>query len=254
MTSTTTKETKKKLWLAADKETLKTIFYALILAAIFRSFLFEPFHIPSGSMKGNLLVGDYLFVSKYSYGYSKYSFPFSPDVFDGRIFSSNRPKRGDVVVFRLPRQPEINFIKRVIGLPGDRVQMIDGTLYINGDKIHKESTEDFIDDEIRENAKNIPQFIESLPNGKRIKVLDEDPADELDNTAEFKVPENSYFMMGDNRDNSDDSRRVVGFLPEENIVGRAEIIIFSSDGSAKFWELWKWPMTLRAERFFQTID
>ena len=238
----------------AESELLKTFAIALLLAAFFRSFLFEPFHIPSGSMKDGLLVGDYLFVSKYSYGYSRYSFPFGLPLFKGRIFEHG-PERGDVVVFRLPRDPKIDYIKRVIGLPGDRIQVKDGVLYINNKAVPKKPDGTFLDDEIPEAAKSIARYKETLPEGKEYDVLDETRFGDVDNTSVYTVPEAHYFMMGDNRDNSVDSRFLehVGYVPAENIVGHAQIIFFSTDGSAKLWEVWKWIPSLRGNRFFHLI-
>lgn len=227
-------------------ETAKTIVVAVVLAMIFRSFFYEPFHIPSGSMKGNLLIGDYIFVSKMSYGYSRYSFPFGFDLFEGRIGSDDRPQRGDVVVFRKPNQPSVDFIKRVIGLPGDTVQMRDGVLFVNGLAVPKERVEDYKEyDEETRTAVAIPQYAETLPEGKKIRVLDQERHGYVDNTPIYQVPEGYYFMMGDNRDNSTDSRYIheVGFVPEENLVGRAEIIAFSFGGG----------LSLRLDRFFQVI-
>jgi signal peptidase I len=231
---------------------IKTLLWALFFAGIIRSFWFEPFHIPSGSMKPNLLVGDYIIVSKYSYGYSRYSFPFGFDLFDGRIFSSN-PQRGDVVVFRYPVDPSINYVKRLIGLPGDEIQMRNGFLYINGKKIDKDSDGNFIEknSQITISAR---QFIETLPEGKEIKVLDMIDDSNADDTGIYKVPQGFYFMMGDNRDNSQDSRFLsyVGYVNEENLVGKARFIFFSV--SEPVWKIWRLPHSVRFDRIFQTIN
>lgn len=227
---------------------IKTLLAALICAGIIRSFLFEPFHIPSGSMKPGLLIGDYIFVSKYSYGYSRYSFPFGFNIFEGRIFNK-APQRGDVAVFRLPSNPSINYIKRVIGLPGDRLQMISGVLYINGKKIEKISDGNFYDAN-----KEIAQFLEKLPEGKLVKTLDSEQNSIADNTGIFEVPQGHYFMMGDNRDNSQDSRFLshVGYVAEENLVGKAQIIFFSNEMPT--WQFWYWPYSIRFSRILQKIS
>lgn len=227
---------------------IKTLLAALICAGLVRSFLFEPFHIPSSSMKPNLLIGDYIFVAKYSYGYSRYSFPFGFNIFGGRIFNKV-PSRGDVAVFRLPSDPSINYIKRIIGLPGDKIQVISGTLYINGKKIDKIPDGDFSDF-----GQKMPQFVERLPEGKLVKTLDTEPYSTADNTSIFEVPEGHYFMMGDNRDNSQDSRFLnhVGYVPEENLVGQAKIIFFSNEMPT--WQFWHWPYSIRFERILNKIQ
>jgi signal peptidase I len=236
-------------------ETVRIVIHALILAMIVRVFLYQPFNIPSGSMIPTLLVGDYLFVSKFSYGYSKHSLPYSPNLFSGRIFGSE-PKRGDVAVFKLPRDNETDYIKRVIGLPGDKIQMIDGVLQINGTPVPKKRIDDFVLRDAFGNARRVPRFEETLPNGVRYPVLDLTPAGASDNTRIYKVPEGHYFMMGDNRDNSTDSRvlSAVGYVPAENLVGRAEIIFFSADEGASLWQFWTWPGSIRWNRFFNLVD
>lgn len=226
-----------------------TLIIAIGLAAFVRSFFFEPFHIPSSSMKSNLLIGDYIFVSKYSYGYSRYSFPFGLNIFSGRIFET-KPQRGDVVVFRLPSNPRINYIKRLIGLPGDKIQVIDGKVFINDEQVKKE----FLDNFISEDEKFFKRFSETLPSGKQYEVLDESSHMPQDNTGTYYVPEGHYFMMGDNRDNSQDSRflNAVGYVPEENLVGKARIIFFSSKDA--FWKFWGWPNDIRFNRIFKKIN
>lgn len=236
-------------------ENLRTVGYALLIALFVRAFLFQPFNIPSGSMLPTLLIGDYLFVSKYAYGFSRHSLPFSPPIFEGRIFESE-PKRGDVIVFKVPTDNRTDFIKRLIGLPGDEIQMKDGVLYINGEAVKKERVDDFIKRDPRGNTIREPRYRETLPNGVSYVVLDLDRAGRRDNTGIYKVPPGHYFMMGDNRDNSSDSREpsVVGFVPAENLVGRAEIIFFSTDGSARLWEVWRWFLAIRWDRIFMTVE
>lgn len=235
-------------------ETVKVIIHALILALVVRTFLFQPFSIPSGSMKATLLVGDYLFVSKYSYGYSRYSLPFGPPLFSGRVWSST-PQRGDVAVFKLPRDPSSDYIKRVIGLPGDKIQMIQGVLHINGKTVPKTPVAEYIDDDVFGGARRISQFQETLPNGIKHKTLDLIPQGFSDNTREYTVPAGHYFMMGDNRDNSTDSRILseVGFVPLENFVGRAEMIFFSIKSGNAFWQIWRWPGSVRWGRLFRSV-
>lgn len=244
-----TEENKHASW----RETIRTVIFAILLAVTVRSLAFEPFHIPSGSMKSNLLIGDYLFVSKYSYGYSRYSFPLGLPFFSGRIFFSNEPKRGDVVVFRFPPNPRIDYIKRLIGLPGDRVQMKGGVVYINGKALERRFIDDFSDSE-NNMVKAIPRFTETLPEGKVITILKEKGIDAANNTKEYIVPKGEYFMMGDNRDNSRDSRFEVGFVPAENLIGKAEIIWFSTDGSSNYLNPMSWFSALRTDRFFKRVD
>lgn len=234
-------------------ETVRVILQALLLALVVRTFLFQPFNIPSGSMKSTLLVGDFLFVSKYAYGYSKYSFPFSPPLFDGRIWA-DEPERGDVAVFRLPRDPQTDYIKRVIGLPGDDIQMIDGVLYINGDPVERESIADYVEEDGV--GARVARYRETLPNGISYQTLDLVPDGFADNTPVFEVPEGHYFMMGDNRDNSTDSRvpGAVGFVPFENFVGRAEMIFFSVEEGARAWQFWRWPWTVRWDRLLSSVE
>ena len=239
-------------------ETLKVIVQALLIALVVRTFLFQPFNIPSGSMIPTLLIGDYLFVSKYAYGYSRHSFPFSPDLFSGRILASP-PKRGDVVVFKLPRDGQTDYIKRVIGLPGDRIQMKEGRLYINGEivprqPIAKAHTEDFYGRET-----DVPTYEETLPGGVKHTIIEiQGDTGFNDNTQVFEVPPDDYFMMGDNRDNSTDSRVApeqggVGFVPLENLVGRAELIFFSVGKGEPAWKFWEWPWTVRWDRMLKPV-
>jgi signal peptidase I len=226
---------------------------------VIRTFLFQPFNIPSESMQATLLVGDYLFVEKFSYGYSKYSVPFGSTLFGqtnhGR-FPSIAPSRGDVVVFKMPNKDstdyEKDFIKRLIGMPGDTVQMKDGTLYLNGKMIPKVRVDDYVET-IDGQPHHVPQYRETLPGGKSYLVLDRDPEGPMDNTDIYTVPAGHYFMMGDNRDNSDDSREAVGYVPAENLEGKALFRFFSTDGSAQLWEIWKWPFAVRYSRLFTLI-
>lgn len=234
-------------WLWND--TIQTVVYALAIALVVRIVAFEPFNIPSGSMKPTLLEGDYLFVSKYSYGYSRYSFLFGFPPFEGRIWEGT-PERGDVAVFRKPPEDDIDYIKRIVGLPGDRIQVVEGILNINGEPVKRERIEDFVDDY----GRKVPQYIETLPNGREHRILEwQGDNGRSDNTSVFVVPEGHYFAMGDNRDNSADSREI-GFIPAENLVGRAEILFFSTDGSAAFWEIWKWPFATRYSRLFDSVE
>ncbi|MEM9207028.1 MAG: signal peptidase I [Pseudomonadota bacterium] len=231
-------------------ETIKIIVQALLLALVIRTLLFQPFNIPSGSMKPTLLVGDFLFVSKFSYGYSQFSIPFSPPLFDGRIFS-DEPERGDVAVFKLPRDNQTDYIKRVVGLPGEEIQMIDGVLHIDGTAVAREDAGSFDD-----NGQQVRQFKETLPNGVSYMTLDLVENGFADNTPVFEVPENHYFMMGDNRDNSTDSRvpGAVGFVPLENFVGRADVLFFSIEEGTRAWQVWRWPWSIRWGRIFDSVD
>ena len=236
------------------KDTLRTLVYAIAIALFVRTFAYEPFNIPSGSMKPTLLVGDYLFVSKFAYGYSKYSLPLSLPLFSGRLFGA-LPERGDVAVFKLPSDNKTDYIKRIVGLPGDRLQVMDGILHINGEAAEVEPIGRFVDTmDGRQIA--VPLYLETLP-GSDIshEILDLTERGRLDNTGVFEVPPDHVFAMGDNRDNSLDSRTTaVGFIPVENLIGRAEIIMFSVDGSARIWEPWKWPWAIRYDRIFKLID
>jgi len=296
MAHTETK-TKSGFW-----ETIKTIFWALLIAGAFRTILFQPFSIPSGSMKPTLLIGDYLFVSKYAYGYSRYSLPFEPDWFDGRIFGS-LPERGDVVVFKHPKHDQcergviervggfvlsligqaqvaggdcLDYVKRVVGLPGDEIQVKQGILHINGEAMPTERVGDFVEPKIKRGSPpRFPRCVngpvppggacskehyrETLPGGMTHSVLNISgqvavestfSRRDQDNTPVFTVPEDHVFFMGDNRDNSVDSRftHQVGPVPLENLIGRADLIAISSDGA--FWQIWNW----RLDRLFKSIE
>ena len=236
-------------------ENIKTLFYALIIAIIIRSLFVQPFYIPSSSMEPNLLVGDRIFVTKYSYGYSKHSFPFSPPVFDRKVFESD-PMRGDVIVFKTPADNRTDYIKRLIGLPGDQVQFIDSNLFINNSEILKSRVSK--SDKIYCGKKNIEVFTfdEILPNKKRYKsVYLKDYS--FQNSDVFTVPEDHYFFLGDNRDCSKDSRFLtsVGYVHKNNIIGKAQFIFFSSDKSiGSIFSFWKWNKSIRVDRFFKKIN
>lgn len=235
-------------------EVTRTFLIAVLLTILFRTFLFEPFNIPSGSMVPNLLVGDYLFVSKYNYGYSRFSFPFGIGGFDGRIMASE-PNRGDVIVFKLPTDTRIDFIKRLVGMPGDTVQVINGRLYINDEIVDRKAIGIVEYEKDYGEKVKVTEYIETLPGGIEHRIYEESDNGPLDNTEKYRVPEGHYFFMGDNRDNSRDSRvlDLVGYVPYDNFVGRAEILFFSTNGSAHIYEFWKWPWAIRYERLFNLI-
>ena len=234
-------------------EIVSVIIQALLLAMVIRTLLFQPFSIPSGSMRPTLLEGDYLFVTKWSYGFSRYSLPFGPDIFSGRIWGSD-PKRGDVVVFKFPPDPSVDYIKRVVGLPGDKIQVKDGQLFINDVGVPRVKTGQIQNPDITEVPEPVDVYRETLPNGVSYDTLDLTPNSITDNTREFVVPPGNYFMMGDNRDNSSDSRLSVGYVPAENLVGRANIVFFSIAGGASPLEIWKWPSLVRAARLFHFVN
>lgn len=236
-------------------EFFKTALIAVALAIIIRTFLFEPFNIPSGSMKPTLQVGDYLFVQKPAYGYSRYSFPFGLAPIEGRFFAKE-PKRGDVIVFKLPTDTNIDYIKRLIGMPGDTIQVRGGKLYLNDKEVPREPVGlQKINDEYLGEV-TMMEYIQTLPDGTMFSIYEEDDNQPLDNTQIYTVPQGHYFMMGDNRDNSQDSRvsHAVGFVPYENFVGRADFVFFSTNGHARIYEFWKWPWTIRFDRVFRDID
>ncbi|MBL4645876.1 MAG: signal peptidase I [Rhizobiales bacterium] len=234
------------------KEMVVVIVQALLIALIFRSMLFQPFNIPSGSMMPSLLIGDYVFVSKFSYGYSNYSLPFAPDLFEGRVFDSP-PERGDIAVFRVPTDGNKDYIKRVIGLPGDRIQMKDAVLYINDVAVPKE----FLDDVemTRPDGRKFSsrRYVETLPNGVTHFTLDSPLSANGENTAVFTVPEGHYFMMGDNRDGSSDSRFGLGAVPKDLFVGKAQIIFFSIEPPSRARHIWRWPSDVRFDRLMNSL-
>ena len=235
-------------------ENIKTIFYALIIALIIRSFIFQPFYIPSSSMEPNLLIGDRLFVSKYSYGYSRHSLPFSPKIYNNRIIPS-KPKRGDVIVFKTPADNRTDYIKRLIGLPDDVIQIIDKDLYINNKKVKREIIKNTIDINCGNENLKANFYKETLPNGTSYIAVYRENGTMVD-SDKFIVPKNHYFFMGDNRDCSKDSRFLssVGYVNFNNIVGKAQLIFFSNDKYiGSFYELWKWNKSLRFDRFFKRI-
>tara|TARA_Y100000591_G_scaffold201459_1_gene174289 strand:+ start:5211 stop:5945 length:735 start_codon:yes stop_codon:yes gene_type:complete len=236
-------------------ENIKTLIYALIIAIIIRSLLIQPFYIPSSSMEINLLVGDRLFVTKYSYGYSKHSFPFSPPIFDNRILEKS-PERGDIIVFKTPSDNRTDYIKRLIGLPGDIVQFINGNLYINNNQV--------LTTLINNNEKiycgsqqiSVSTFEEKLPNNKSYIVSYRNDIS-YQNSDKYLVPKNHYFFLGDNRDCSKDSRFLseVGFVHKDNLVGKAQILFFSSKSrEGSIFQIWKWPNIIRYDRFFKRLN
>jgi len=259
------------------KEGAKTIFGAVLIALFLRSFGYEPFNIPSESMMPRLLVGDYLFVSKWPYGYSRYSLPLGLPLFDGRLFGSE-PERGEIAVFKTPADNRTDFIKRVVGLPGDLIQMKDGVLHINGRAVRKERVTDLVVPvtpnsdcigsytrpsfrAVRSDGQAVchyPRYRETLPGGASYYVLDQIAHGPGDDTGVYVVPRGHYFMMGDNRDDSADSRYSVaqdgiGFVPYENLVGRASLMFFSTDGSAELPKPWTWVSAVRWERLGKTF-
>jgi signal peptidase I len=244
-------------------ETVKTIVYAVLIAMVVRSVAFEPFNIPSGSMIPTLLIGDYLFVSKYTYGYSRYSLPFGLPLIPGRIFY-HPPERGDVVVFKLPTDTSVDYIKRVMGLPGDRIAVRNGIVQINGEPVKRDKLHDATYQKATIGGVRplpVQEYTETLPNGRQHLIYEISDKQEYDNwpvcpdrsnSCEYEVPAGTFFAMGDNRDDSQDSR-VIGPIPVENLVGRAQFIFFSTNGTARLWEPWKWPWAIRYERLFTAI-
>ena len=236
-------------------ENIKTLFYALVIAVVIRSLIIQTFYIPSSSMEPTLLVGDRLFVTKYSYGYSKHSLPFSPPILNKRIFF-NSPDRGDVVVFKTPADNRTDYIKRLIGLPGDKVQFIDANLYLNNSEILKSKIKNKLKINCGNRSIDVFRFEEKLPNGKKFHtVYLKDYT--YQNSDVFEVPKNHYFFLGDNRDCSKDSRFLssVGYVHKDNLVGKAQFIFFSSDRKVgSIFAFWKWHKSIRFNRTFERIN
>jgi signal peptidase I len=244
-------------------EMVRSLVYAILLALFFRSVAYEPFHIPSGSMLPTLEVGDFIFVSKFSYGYSRYSFPFGARIpyFEGRIFKT-MPQRGDIIVFRTPQDRKIDYIKRLVGLPGDQIQVIEGMLYVNGAPASLRRISNYTKEQKNGSHMDFRRYQETLPGGVVHQVLDQNPYGNInkdgfdsDNTEIYIVPEGHLFFMGDNRDDSVDSRfqSSLGFVPIENLVGRAEMIFFSFSPDVRFWQFWRWPEAFDNSRWFKVL-
>jgi signal peptidase I len=228
-----------------------SVFWAVLIAMTIRTIVFEPYSIPSGSMKPNFLVGDYLFVSKYRYGISNASFPLEPKLMEGRAFVLKQPQRGEAIVFKSSKNRFTNYIKRLIGMPGDEIQIIDGIVYINGNMVERKPAGTFTDSD----GSILKRYIETLPNGVSYYVLDDNDYNRFDNTKVYKVPEGHYFFMGDNRDHSMDSRtegHPIGFVPAEKLIGRAEMVIFSNPESLLY--IWRWPFTFNKDRLFVELN
>jgi signal peptidase I len=239
-------------------EIVKTVVYALLIALVLRILLFQPFTIPSASMEPTLLEGDYIIVSKYSYGYSRHSIPFSPKVMDGRLFERT-PQRGDVIVFKLPRDGHTDYIKRLVGLPGDRVQVREGAVYVNGRPLARKVLGPRTIETDYGFTRQVLAFQETQKKGKPYTTYDFGPDGDVDNTGTFIVPEGHYFFMGDNRDNSLDSRvppelQGVGMVPAENLVGKAQIILLSWNREAALFKPWTWVTEARPSRFFNILQ
>jgi len=234
-------------------DSIRTFFIAALIALLIRAIAFEPFNIPSSSMVPGLLIGDYLFVSKYSYGYSSLSSLYGLLPLKGRLFATE-PQRGDVVVFKLPRDNHTDYIKRLVGLPGDKIQVRNGLLYINGVSVSRQKLATPVASDYVVPSENVTDSIERFPNGNKHVIREEGDDRPLDNTEVFEIPAHHYFAMGDNRDNSQDSRTpMVSFIPEDNLVGRAEVLFFSLEEGSYFWQVWKWPLSVRWDRLFMKI-
>ena len=233
------------------KSNFLSLFYAILIAIIIRTFFFQAFFIPSSSMEPTLLVGDRIFVSKFSYGYSKHSFPFSLPLINERVLFSE-PERGDIIVFKTPENLRIDYIKRLVGLPGDKIQMIDGILHINDIPVKRKKIRSETKLINNGQIRNVLVYEETLPNNVYYETFDIGNT-RADNTSEIFVPEDSYFFMGDNRDNSKDSR-FVGSVPKNNLVGKAQIIFFATEGGSTILEFWRWPFDIQIDRLFKMIN
>ena len=232
-------------------DNLKTLLIALFIAILIRSLFFQPFYIPSSSMEPTLLVGDRIFVSKYTYGYSKHSFPFSLPLINERVLFSE-PELGDIIVFKTPENLRIDYIKRLVGLPGDKIQMIDGILHINDIPVKRKKIRSETKLINNGQIRNVLVYEETLPNNVSYETFDMGNT-RADNTSEIFIPEDSYFFMGDNRDNSKDSR-FVGSVPKNNLVGKAQIIFFATEGGSTILEFWRWPFDIQIDRLFKMIN
>ena len=233
------------------KSNFLSLFYAILIAIIIRTFFFQAFFIPSSSMEPTLLVGDRIFVSKFSYGYSKHSFPFSLPLINKRVLFSE-PERGDIIVFKTPENLRIDYIKRLVGLPGDKIQMIDGILHINDIPVKRKKIRSETKLINNGQIRNVLVYEETLPNNISYETFDMGNT-RADNTSEIFIPEDSYFFMGDNRDNSKDSR-FVGSVPKNNLVGKAQIIFFATEGGSTILEFWRWPFDIQIDRLFKMIN
>ena len=233
------------------KSNFLSLFYAILIAIIIRTFFFQAFFIPSSSMEPTLLVGDRIFVSKFSYGYSKHSFPFSLPLINERVLFSE-PERGDIIVFKTPENLRIDYIKRLVGLPGDKIQMIDGILHINDIPVKRKKIRSETKLINNGQIRNVLVYKETMPNNISYETFDMGNT-RADNTSEIFIPEDSYFFMGDNRDNSKDSR-FVGSVPKNNLVGKAQIIFFATEGGSTILEFWRWPFDIQIDRLFKMIN